>query len=133
MSFTGKNIQMIWGQAFIGCRALTKVEIPSITTLTGVNIFNGCSALTNLTLPKTLITVARMAFNNNYFQHVMFEGKTLAARYIPSNTSESGCEIHIYEGSSYPDAYDLNVNWLNYENGEWIPTSTIMDGLLPVG
>lgn len=178
--FRGKNITMIWGQAFVGCRALTKVEIPSITHLMGANIFNGCSSLANLTLPKTLASVARMAFNINSFQYVMFEGKTLAevkamanynrwglaedkiytnafenqlptvhgdyiedtngnkinadrttygrtdvwnwvldntyvmtpnnsnvARYIPSNTSESGYEIHVYEGSSYPDAYDL--------------------------
>ena len=100
--FTGKNITMVWGQAFSGCTALTIVEIPSLTNLSGANIFNGCSALTNLTLPKTLRTVNRMAFNNNSFQHVMFEGKTLEQVKAMGNYSRWG----LTEDKIYTNAFE---------------------------
>ena len=100
--FTGKNITMIWGQAFSGCTALTKVEIPSTINLMGANTFSGCSSLTNLTLPKTLATVARMAFNNTSLQQVMFDGKTLAQVKAMANYSKWG----LTEDKIYTNAFE---------------------------
>ena len=56
-----------------------------------------------------------------------------SASYTPTDTQYNGWELNIFEGSSMPDAYDFAVNWTSYIDGQWIPDSTMMQGLLPVG
>jgi hypothetical protein len=101
-TFIGTNITQIWGQGFSGCTSLSKVEIPSVESIMGFNIFNGCSSLTNLTLPKTLTSVARMAFNNTSLQKVVFEGKTLAQVKAMTNYSRWG----LTEDKIYTNAFE---------------------------
>lgn len=55
------------------------------------------------------------------------------ASYTPSDPQYNGWVLHVTEGSSMPDAYDITVNWTSYVNGEWIEDSTMFQGLLPVG
>ena len=69
-------------------------------------MFFGCSALTSLTLPKSVYSIARSAFNGSAFQQVTFEGKTIEQVKAMTNFSRWGLaedKILTYAFRNYVD------------------------------
>jgi uncharacterized repeat protein (TIGR02543 family) len=54
----------IGDSTFSGCKSLTEVVIPEGVTSLGTYVFNGATALESITLPSTLVTIGKNAFQN---------------------------------------------------------------------
>jgi hypothetical protein len=100
VTFVG-NWTTIYNYSFVGCTALTGVDIPSSVTSIGVNAFYGCSGLTNVDIPSSVTSIG-----NNAFKFCTDLTDVTILRYVTSigaNVFE-GCAanltIHTTQGSA---------------------------------
>lgn len=58
------TVKSIGDCAFLGCSAMTNLELPDILLSIGSRTFQGCSGLTSIELPETLTSIGTYAFYN---------------------------------------------------------------------
>lgn len=87
------------GNSFDGCVALTSIELPSITSLSGGS-FNGCTALTSVTIGTNASTTLCTLTGTNAFANT------------PIATSETSG--FIYVADSLVEQYKTADNWSTY-------------------
>lgn len=59
-----RGINVIKGNAFKGCTALTQIALPAPVTDIGISSFNGCILLTNVVLPESILSIYNTAFRD---------------------------------------------------------------------
>ena len=59
------NLKMITPYMFYGCISLTRIKIPNGVTRIGVDAFNECSNLTSVTIPDSVTSMSKYAFNKH--------------------------------------------------------------------
>jgi hypothetical protein len=62
VSFLG-SVTTIGGEAMLGCKNVSQVQIPDALTAIGVRAFAGCESIRSLSLPNTLATIGAAAFS----------------------------------------------------------------------
>ena len=60
--YQGKPVTSIGDEAFIGCKSLTSVMIPSNVTTIGTSAFSWCERLTSVAIPLGVTTIGEKAF-----------------------------------------------------------------------
>jgi hypothetical protein len=63
-TYMNKPVTAIGTEAFINCRNITQVSLPSTIVSIEVNAFQGCTALANITLPSGVTSISDGAFWN---------------------------------------------------------------------
>ena len=58
----GKTVTSIGDEAFSGCRALTRIELPDSVTSIGDVAFSYCRSLTSIELPDSVTSIGESAF-----------------------------------------------------------------------
>ena len=61
--YNGKPVTQIESEAFISCKNLVSLEIPTSVTHIGSSAFGGCSSLTNITIPSSVTSISYAAFS----------------------------------------------------------------------
>lgn len=107
------NVSQIGSQAFMGCTALTDVELGSVQNISSY-AFEGCTALTQIVLPPTVTDLGVHAFY----------GCTLLSKVYcrPQNAPSLGTDA--FTGCADPlqicvpakGSYNSATNWSNYKD-----------------
>lgn len=104
------TITKIGDQAFYGCTALVRQDIPSNVTEIGSEAFCGCSQLIDLTIPSGIKSIGERAFKDcNALTTLYALGASPIA--ITSNTFENvnKCTLYVPQGSR--QEYWLKDGW----------------------
>lgn len=130
----------IASEAFLDCKELTSVTVPSGVVGIGVRAFSNCSNISGFWLPDSLKRIDVFAFSNCESLKTFRLGRGIKKldRDLFSNLKsienvyiddlENWCNIEIATGSSNPMAYAENL----YINGEKVTELVIPDGITEI-
>lgn len=100
------TVTSIGPKAFISCRSLTSVTLPSTVTTLGESAFERCYDLTAVTLPGAITSIPAKAFDNDF---------SLLAINLPPTVTEIGPEAFAYcwglTTFTIPDAVTTIGDW----------------------
>ena len=106
-----ENVTTIEGQAFMGCTALTDIDLGSVQQI-GPNAFDGCTSLNNVVIPPTVTNIGAYAFYDcTALQHVLCR-----PYYAPALGTDAftHCAPGLQICVPAPGTYRKHTNWDSY-------------------
>ena len=106
-----ENVTTIEGQAFMGCTALTHVDLGNVQTIS-TSAFQGCTSLDNVVIPPTVTNIGAYAFYAcTALQHVLCR-----PYYAPDLGTDAFTQCHTSLQICVPalGTYRDQTNWNSY-------------------